>query len=105
MSELPRDAVCRNCRRPFPAGELDAYAWCAECRAIVIRRATIAGWVVGALAALATGALVFGVLRPGSRSLILWLIVEGAVFAVAYKVTQRVAFEVIRSRGVPPPES
>ena len=105
MTDIPRDAICRNCKRPFAAGDLDAFAWCGDCRAVVIRRATVAAWVVGVIAVVATAAIIFGIIRPGSRFLILWLILEGAVFALAYKVTQRVAFEMIRARGVPPPES
>ena len=71
---------------------------------MVIRRATLAGWVVAAVVALLAAVLVFALLRPGPRFLIVWLLLIAGAAGLAFKVTQRVAFEVVRSRGVPPPE-
>ncbi len=84
---------------------MDRYRWCNGCRAVVIRRATLAARIIGALALAAAATWVFAVVAPGPRSLIVWLVLLGAVYFIVYKITQRVAFEIIRSRGVPPPEA
>lgn len=104
MTDLPRDAACRNCRRPFPAGELDASGWCEKCRAVVIRRATVAAWIAAALVATATAVLLLSLVDVDPRFLIVWIVLLLAVSLAAFKVAQRVAFEAIRSRGVPPPK-
>lgn len=105
MTDLPRDAVCRNCARPFPAGELDAFAWCEDCRAVVIRRATVAAWIAVAVVAQVTALILFSLVTPDPRYLIVWIILILAVALATFKIAQRVAFEAIRSRGVPPPKS
>ena len=105
MSDAPAEAACRNCAQPRDATTLDQFGWCQRCRAIVIRRATLAARVVAALGLAGAAYWVFAVVDPGPRSLIVWLILLVAVYGLLYKVTQRVAFEVIRARGVRPPES
>ena len=105
MTEILHEVACRNCGQPREATTLDQLGWCERCRRVVIKRATLAARVVAALG-LAGGAFwVFSVVDPGPRSLIVWLIALVAVYGILYKVTQRVAFEVIRRRGVAPPES
>ena len=103
--EIRQEAACHNCRRAREATSLDQFGWCERCRRVVIRRATLSARIVAALG-LAGGAFwVFTVIDPGPRSLIVWVILLVAVYGLLYKVTQRVAFEVVRSRGVtPPPE-
>jgi hypothetical protein len=105
VSETQDAATCRNCRQPRDATTLDRFGWCPRCRAVVIRRATLAARVVAALGLAGAAYWVFAAIDPGPRSLIVWLILLVALYAVLYKVTQRVAFEVVRSRGVRPPES
>ena len=104
MSDAPGQAACRNCAQPREASTLDQYGWCPRCRGVVIRRATLAARIVGALGLAGAAYWVFSTIDPGPRSLIVWLILLVAVYALLYKVTQRVAFEVIRARGVNPPE-
>ena len=36
---------------------------------------------------------------------VVWVVVAGAIYFVTFRVVRRVAFEVIRGRGVPPPRS
>ena len=105
MSEPSGEAACRNCGQPREANELDQFAWCPRCRGVVIRRATLAARVVAALGLAGAAYWVFEAIDPGPRSLIVWIILLVALYTVLYKVTQRVAFEVVRSRGVRPPES
>ena len=104
--EIRQEAPCRNCRRPREATSLDQFGWCERCRGVVIRRATLAARLVAALGLAIAAYLVFSEIDPGPRSLIVWLVLLVAMYGLLYKVTQRVAFEMIRSRGVaPPPES
>jgi hypothetical protein len=105
VSDAPAQAACRNCAQSRDATTLDRFGWCPRCRGVVIRRATLAARVVAALGLAGAAYWVFSAVDPGPRSLIVWLILLVAVYAMLYKVTQRVAFEVIRARGVKPPES
>jgi hypothetical protein len=97
------ESRCANCGGLSPASALDADGWCDRCRKVVVRRATIAARAVAVVAVLLSGWLLFAVIQPGARSLILWILFLAAVCFVLYRLTRRVAFELVRSRGVPPP--
>ncbi|MGH7458938.1 MAG: hypothetical protein ACREKN_07650 [Longimicrobiaceae bacterium] len=83
-------------------GDADDALWCPACRAGVIRRASVWGRVVGIMVGGGFGAwIVFGV-SPSRRFLIVWLALVAAAYWLSFKIGRRVAFEVVRSRGVPP---
>lgn len=105
MTETAEVATCGNCGREVPAASLDPEGWCAECRREVVRRATVIAHALGGIAAVLTGLWVVMVVEPGPTFVILWLLLVGLVYFVLYKIARRVAFEVIRSRGVRPPET
>ena len=105
MSETPTEVACTNCRQPREPTSLDQFGWCGRCRGVVIRRATLTARIVAALALAGAAYAVLVAVDPGPRSLIIWIVLLVALYGVVYKVTQRVAFEMIRARGVPPPES
>ncbi|MEX2569989.1 MAG: hypothetical protein WD737_01720 [Gemmatimonadota bacterium] len=98
------DYPCANCGREFPTTDLDRRLWCPDCRKAVIRRATWAGQAVGLVTALALSIWIYTLVGPAPRFLIVYVIMIVAAYFFLYKLTQRVAFEIIRSRGVPPPE-
>jgi DNA-directed RNA polymerase subunit RPC12/RpoP len=98
-SEYP----CRNCGRDFPGTRLDRRMWCPDCRKEVIRRATTIARLAGLVAALGLAAWIFTMLGPSPRFLVVYLVMIVAAYFFLYKMTQRVAFEIIRGRGVPPP--
>jgi hypothetical protein len=102
VSTAEAASPCRNCGRMRPPGELTG-GWCAECRAEVVRRATLPARIsAAAFAALLMVLLVWlGALE--SRFLVLWLALSALAAFAAYKVARRVAFEVVRARGVTPP--
>ncbi|HET6765507.1 MAG TPA: hypothetical protein VFH27_17625 [Longimicrobiaceae bacterium] len=102
MSDAPALQPCANCGRQRPPGELHG-GWCDVCRAEVVRRATLpARLAAGAFALLLLALLVWmGGLE--SRFLVMWLALLCLAVFAAYKVARRVAFEVVRSRGVTPP--
>lgn len=104
--EPDRQVACRNCGRSYPADELDRARWCERCRAVVIRRATIAGRAVGLIASLGLLAWIMTTIGSNPRFLVAWGILLAAVYFFVYKLTQRVAFEIIRGMGVrrPPAE-
>lgn len=105
MSETPNEVACTNCRQPREPTSLDQFGWCGRCRGVVIRRATLAARIVAALGLAGAAYWVLSAVDPGPRSLIIWIVLLVALYGVLYKVTQRVTFELIRGRGVPPPES
>jgi len=102
VSAAPREEACRNCGRPYPAAELDRAGWCERCRRVVVRRASILARIAAAVAAVGILAVVLLVVQP-VRFVMVWLVLAGVLTFVVYKLAQRVAFEIIRSRGVPPP--
>ena len=95
--------ACRNCGRRVSESAVDQDGWCPSCRKEVVRRATLVARVVGVLGALLVGLWVAAASRPDSRLLMLWLLLIAVVYFVLYKLARRVAFEVIRSRGVRAP--
>jgi hypothetical protein len=94
---------CANCRRVRPATDLDAFGWCSDCRKEVVRRATLIAHLLGGLAGVAVGLWIIMVVQPGPRFMLAWLVLVGLTYFILYKLARRVSFEVIRSRGVPPP--
>ena len=105
MTETRDEVTCRSCGQPREATTLDRFGWCERCRRVLVARATIAARVVAAVGLAISAYFVFARVDPGPRSLILWIILLLAIYAVLYKVTQRVSFEIFRGRGVKPPES
>jgi amino acid transporter len=97
-----RSATCRNCGRA--ATRLDRQRWCDRCRREVVRRASRAARIVAIVAALLLMAWILLFVGPTPRFLMGWLVLIAAVYFFVYKLAQRVAFEVVRGRGVPPPE-
>jgi hypothetical protein len=97
-----RPAACRNCGRP--STRLDRQRWCDRCRREVVRRATVVARIAGVTGALLLMAWIVLFVGPTPRFLMGWLVLIAAVYFFLYKLTQRVAFEVVRGRGVPPPE-
>lgn len=106
MRDRDRLLECRNCERLYPANELDRLRWCQSCRQIVIRRANLWARGAGLLAALATAIWVLAGTGPSPTfPFVLWLVLIAAVFYFVMKIVRRIAFEVIRNRGVPPAEA
>jgi hypothetical protein len=97
------DLPCANCGREFPGTQLDRGMWCADCRKVVVRRATWVGQTVALVAALSLMAYVFSVVGSSPRFMMAYIVMIVAAYFFLFKLTQRVAFEIIRSRGVPPP--
>jgi apolipoprotein N-acyltransferase len=104
VRDSDRVLACRNCGREYPSSRLDRQRWCDRCRREVVRRATRVGRLAGLLGALALIGWLAVSLGSAPRFLVGWAVLVAAVYFFLYKLTQRVAFEVIRSRGVPPPE-
>lgn len=104
MTPDDRSVACRNCGRLFADDALDAKRWCEECRAVVIRRARLWGRAAGLLAALLLGAWIVLAIDPELIPVVLWMVLIGATYVFVSTLVRRIAFEIIRGRGVPPPE-
>ncbi len=105
MSPRDRTLPCSNCGRLYADEELDRLRWCSSCRQVVIRRANLWARGAGLLAGLAAAAwVVFGIGPSPRFPLVLWLVLIVAVYYFTMKIIRRIAFEIIRSRGVPPAE-
>ena len=104
ISFRDNDQFCRNCDRRYPLDHLDRRMWCPDCRREVIRRATRVARIVAFVTAAALAIWVFSMVGPESRFLVFYMVMIAAAYLFIYKLTQRVAFEIIRERGVPPPE-
>ena len=99
MSDPIGESPCQNCGELNLDTDLDKGGWCQKCRALVVKRSAIAARIVAALVLAAAAFWVFSA-QNLSRFLILWLVLLLGLYALAYKITQRVAFELIRDRGV-----
>lgn len=95
--------ACPNCRRPLREGEADNAGWCGTCRRTVVRRSTWSAHVVASLAAILALWLIVSTVRPAERTALIWLILLAGLYFVLFRLARRVAFELIRGRGVPPP--
>jgi hypothetical protein len=92
---------CRNCGRETREGRLDSLRWCQRCREIVIRKAGRWARVVALLTAILTAvAIAFRIGTP--NFLVLWAVLLVAVYAFVFLLARRIAFEIIRARGVDP---
>ena len=95
----PGDSTCARCGGTFPADELDASGWCAQCRAKVIRRSTVVAAV--AVLALAVGLVFFySYLRASPQFLVLWTVLGAGACFVLFKLVRRVVFEAYLARAV-----
>ena len=94
---------CRNCGRERPGSELDRRMWCAECRAVVVRRSAIVARLVSLGVAVALIYWILNLVGNSPRFLVAYAVMVVAAYFFLYKMTQRVAFEVIRAHGVRPP--
>jgi hypothetical protein len=95
---------CRNCGRETREGRLDAQRWCNRCRDIVKRRASRWARVVAVLTTVLVGMAIASAVGPVPRLLVLWALLLVAVYAFVFVLGRRVAFEIIRARGVEPEE-
>lgn len=74
-----------------------------ECRAVVIRRATWWGRAAGVISAIILGTWILLAIRP-EQFLVVWLVLVALVYLFVSTLVRRVAFAVIRERGVSLPE-
>ncbi len=108
-----RDAevACRSCQQLYPAGELDRYFWCHDCRRAVRRLGARWGRAVGLAASLAVAAyvliryyLILDV-RLSDQLLPLYFL----MLVITYVLTSRIAVAVVqgiyRARGGARPNS
>ncbi len=99
------DVECRSCAQLYPAGDLDRYLWCPDCRGAVRRRGARWGRLVGVAASLGVAAYVlikyYLVLevRPSRSLMPLYFL----MLAVTYLLTSRIAVAMVqgyyRARG------
>jgi hypothetical protein len=89
---FPDDVTCVRCLEVKEVRELDRLLWCEDCQARARRRASIRGWLAGALLALVLALYIWLVIQP-DLSLIptAW----AATLAVAFYLGGRVARELI----------
>jgi hypothetical protein len=98
-----REAQCRNCGRSFSGDQLDRHRWCDECRAEVVRLATITARVTALVGAVLLIVWILLTVGTSPRFFVGWLALVGAAYFFLFTLTRRVAFEIIRGRGVTPP--
>jgi hypothetical protein len=93
------EAACTSCREIYPAGDLDRYLWCPDCRD-KLRQSGI-GWgrLVGLVAATGLALYLYVRVSPSPRFILVYLL----LLAMTYSLTSRIAMAVVqgfyRSRG------
>ena len=83
--------------------KLDRQMWCPDCRGEVIRRASLFARIAAIAVAAGLAIYVFSLVGTSPRFTIVYLISIAFAYLFTFKLTQRVAFELIRQKGVPPP--
>lgn len=105
MTTAPDAFVCRNCGRRRVGEAPDPAGWCHACRAVVVRRSRRAAVLAAALVAAVALWLLATTGALASPFMAGWAGLSAVLAFLAYKVGRRVAFDVVRARGVPaPPE-
>jgi hypothetical protein len=77
--------------------------WCPACRQQVVRRSARWARAIAILATLGVGLWIALTIRP-TRFMVVWMAILIAIYVLVSRIVQRVAFEIIRARGVPAPE-
>jgi hypothetical protein len=96
--------ICANCEREVPEDELDRFRWCGECRRVVVRRASVWARIIGIAAAALLATWIVLAISPSGRFLVGWMAIIAATYYLSFKISRRVAFDLIRARGITPPE-
>jgi len=99
MSEAAEGFTCRQCGSRVKGESADRRGWCDACRAVVVRRS--GAWAVVPAALLAAGYFWlldrFDLYR--SNFLIIFIALGVGIAWMAFKISRRVLFDVIRSRA------
>lgn len=102
MKRREGQTECRNCGKPIAKADGKRSRLCRLCRDEVIRRATLWSRIAGVIVAAMLAFYIFGVVQPGERFLIGWVALLVLAYFGVSKLTRRIAYDLIRSRGVPP---
>ncbi|CAN5687129.1 hypothetical protein BH23GEM8_BH23GEM8_04170 [soil metagenome] len=103
MRPAEREADCRNCGRSFGGDQVDRHRWCEECRTELVRRATLTARITAVVGAILLIVWILLTVGTAPRFIVGWLALVVAAYYFLFTLTRRVAFEVIRGRGVTPP--
>lgn len=90
--------VCRNCGRPRE-GSPDPAGWCAPCRRVLVARTLLPAGVTTVLFVVLLLTLLGWMGAFESRFMVAWTALAALLSLAVWKVSRRVAFEVMRARG------
>ena len=94
---------CRNCGREWLPSELDRRFWCPDCRAVVVRRSALIARVTALTVALGLTFWIYTLVGSRPQFMMIYIVMVVLAYFFVRRLTQRVAFEIIRARGVTPP--
>jgi len=100
MSDAPEAATCGNCGGPVESDGTDRRRLCAECLRLIVERSTRLAVLPTVVVGLLYGWMLIWTHMFDSRFLMLWIALGVALGWVTFKVSRRVLFEVVHSRGV-----
>lgn len=84
---------------------MDNRHWCESCRRQVIRRAMLWGHGIALSTTLLLGAWIVFNISPERTPVVIWLVLLAMTYFFILKFVRRIAFEIVRGRGVPPMEA
>ena len=100
MSAPPAEtSVCARCGREFEPVSGDVAGLCPDCRAAIIRKAGLWGRITAFAITALIGLTVLVLVRP-ERFLFLWMAFLVGIYYIAFKVSRRVSFDLIREREI-----
>jgi hypothetical protein len=102
LSPADEPRVCGNCGRSYPKKEVDGAGWCVRCRAELVRRSARVARLVAFVFTLGLATAIYS-RTSGSNFMMMYVVAVAATYFLVARITQRVAFEVFRARGVHSP--
>jgi len=92
-------SVCARCDREYEPVSGDRAGLCPECRAAIIRKAGHWGRAT-AFGITALIALAILLLVQPERFLFLWMALLVGIYYIAFKISRRVSFDLVREREI-----
>jgi hypothetical protein len=86
------ETACTSCGVSYPAGDLDRYLWCSNCRGALMKRGLRWGRIVGLVASAGLALYLYVRVQPSTRFLIIYLM----LLVMTYSLTSRIAVAVVQ---------
>lgn len=92
------EAACSSCGESYPAGDLDRYLWCSNCRGALKERGLRWSRIVGLVASVGLALYLYFRVQPSTRFLVIYLMLLVMTYSLTSRITVAVVQGYYRSR-------